>query len=75
MSGAAAGPEGSKAEASERVPTWFLSALAPGTDEAGANSLLQMLTWHARDLFVRQGNAASAWAALEAGILQACACT
>ncbi|BDA46351.1 probable histone-lysine N-methyltransferase SMYD3 at N-terminal half [Coccomyxa sp. Obi] len=54
-----------------RVPTWFLSAVAPPSREEEANSLMMGLSRQARVQFVQQGNAPAAWAALEPGILQA----
>ncbi|CAL8462486.1 g2019 [Coccomyxa elongata] len=54
-----------------RVPTWFLSAVAQQSKEEEANSFMMGLSHQARVQFVQQGNAPAAWAALEAGILQA----
>lgn len=61
-----------KATVVPRVPTWFLSAVAPPLKEEEADSLMMGLSWQARTQFVQQGNAPAAWAALEPGILQAC---
>lgn len=57
-----------------RIPTWFLSAVAPHSKEEEANGFMMGLSHQARVQFVQQGNAAAAWAALEPGILQACHC-
>ena len=54
------------------VPAWFLSAVAPPSMEEETSRLMMRLSWHAREQFVRQGNAPAAWATLEPGILQAC---
>ena len=67
------------------MPTWFLSAVAaaglpddaPPEQVAGrladARQLLDWLRAQAQQLFVREGNAAAAWATLEAGLLEVCA--
>ena len=64
-------------------PAWFLSAMAPPglPDEASAEdvgrsmslirNMLVELVEQAREVFVRCGRAAEAWAILEAGILKA----
>jgi hypothetical protein len=64
------------------MPTWFLSAIAaaglpddaPAEQVAGrladARQLLDWLRAQAQQLFVRDGNAAAAWATLEAGLLE-----
>ena len=64
-------------------PAWFLSAMAPPglPDEAAAEDVgrsmslirntLAELVEQAREVFVRCGRAAEAWASLEAGIFKA----
>ena len=64
------------------LPTWFLTAIAaadlpegapPNQVQARLADAVQLLDWlraQALELFVRRGNAASAWAALEAGLLE-----
>ena len=42
---------------------------------ADARRLLDWLSGQAHALFVRRGDAAAAWAALEAGLLEVCAST